>query len=79
VSATQAVITVGSAYVSLGTSSALGMLISPQGEIMIIFAPSQPAANLPGHPLGLAANPYLMPLGGLHVRSSRLRRSLPRP
>jgi hypothetical protein len=59
---TQAVITVGAVYVSLGTTQAgTGMLISPEGEIEIVLAAAQPAAAAPGHPIGMSSLPYLMP------------------
>jgi len=57
---TQAVVSVGSAYVSLGTSVST-MLISPEGEIEIAAATSQPAANFPGHPLGMSSVPFNFP------------------
>jgi hypothetical protein len=67
--ATQAVITIGpgTGYASLGTTGSNGMMISPEGEIEIILASSQPTANAPGHPIGMSALPYLMPLFPIQV------------
>jgi len=64
--ATQAVISVGAVYVSLGTPTA-GMLISPEGEIEIQFVTSQPAATAPGHPLGMSNTPYFTTFPTLQV------------
>jgi len=59
---TQAVISVGNVYVSLGTAqAATGMLISPEGEIEIIAATSQPLPTAPGHPLGMQNVPFYFP------------------
>jgi len=60
--ATQAVISVGASYVSLGTTTAAsGMLISPEGEIEFIAATGQPAATAAGHPLGMQSVPFFFP------------------
>jgi len=59
---TQAVISVGQVYVSLGTTQAAsGMLIYPEGEIEIVAAPSQPASTVVGHPLGASGVPFYFP------------------
>jgi hypothetical protein len=62
--ATVAVVT--TAYTSLGTPTA-GMLISPQGPIMIIAATSQPAATAIGHGLDFLAVPFYVPFASEQV------------
>lgn len=63
---TQAVISVGNTYVSLGSiPTTNGMLISPEGEIEFVAAASQPAATLPGHPLGMTSTPFYFPSIGV--------------
>jgi hypothetical protein len=62
---TSAPISVGNVYVSLGSTQATsGMLISPEGEIEIVAAASQPAATVVGHPLGMSSLPFNFPAFG---------------